>query len=177
MGVLYSRRYGIAVNSYNRGGNPDKIRDAVINRTGDAKNLSSSRYASALGNALADRDAANFAENPAAPNAPTTLNNISAEQRAFAPQMQMPYSQGLPPRVQSGMQFGSAPNPMQPRQMQQPRQPMPVFNSGPVPQYGQNTQYAQPIVPRGGQDRLQFTRQLPSQPLIPNRFDLSRAVK
>lgn len=76
-------------------------------------------------------------------NAQGFQNNVAPDYQqpqAFAPQMQMPINQGMPQRVQSGMQFGSMPNPAQPQQPQMPRPQMPVFNSGPVPQYGQPMQ-------------------------------------
>jgi len=73
-------------------------------------------------------------------------NNIQQQMnqpRAFAPQMQMPINQGLPPRVQSGMNFnantsGNLRPPPMAMQNQLYRPQSPVVNSGVVPQYNNN---------------------------------------
>jgi len=92
-------------------------------------------------------------------------------QRAFAPQMQMPYNQPIQ-RAYSGMQFGSTPNPAQPPQMPPQQRPVhPQMMPQAQPQNIQN-QFARqfgPPPPQNGMGPQQFPTQLTP--------DLERLVK
>jgi hypothetical protein len=118
------------------------VKSGLQNSTNAGMNGMGVKLGNALGGSPASSSIGQAAMSYQQPEQQSYAQPVQQQQQAFAPQMQMPMNQGMPQRVQSGIQFGSQPNPIQQPQMQQPHQQMPVFNSGPVPQYGQ--QNAQP---------------------------------